>query len=818
MAEEEILFRDDLSKEERYKNLIPQLKSLFYGERDGIANLSNFMAALKSSMNHLWIGCYIVKDDELVLGPFCGPIACTRIKKGKGVCGTSWEKKQTIIVDNVEEFPGHIACSSHSKSEIVIPFIHDGEVLLVLDIDSEFLAAFDEVDAMYLTQILELLRESIVHNYGYYNLDASKEHDFTLLSEIGISIASSLSVQTVIETVYENVNKLMDASSFWVGIYNEAKARLDYPVGKERGKTLGYAKYNLTDTAYLPVWAFNNRQEIFVNDYLAEYNNYVPNSKPPIPVAGEVPQSSIWIPLYSQDKKPIGILTIQSFEKNAYNQYHKSIAKNIAVFTSIALENALQFSRAEQMIRDRTAEVVHKKELIESAYQDIKLLSEMGKVITSFLSIEKIISLLYDNVNSLMNSNVFGIGLFNESDLTLEFLGTMENGVKLDSHSYSITDNFRLAVVCFKNQKEILINDIISEYNDFVPDVKLYEPTEGGITRSIIYLPLVGKHNTILGVITVQCSERNAYTNYHVDILKNLSVYTSIAIENAKAYENLNKTSILLEEKNRNITDSISYAKRIQEAILQPVEYIRQIFPNSFMLYLPKDILSGDFYYLKNINGKLFLAVIDCTGHGVPGAMVSVVCYNALNTVISDLGINEPGKILDKINELVTETFDSSGNSMKDGMDISLVSFNLNDLIENNNRTIEAQWAGANNPLWIVKNESSISDNNHFAVNLIEIKGDKQPIGYTEDSTSSFTTHTVQLEKGDSIYLFTDGFADQFGGNKGKKFKAAQMKEMLLSIRGKNMNNQMIHIHKTFDDWKGKLEQIDDVCLVGIKL
>ena len=155
---EELILNNKHSKEEKYQTLLPQLEALVYGERDVIANLANISAALKNTFNFLWVGFYLVKNDELVLGPFQGPIACTRIKKGKGVCGTSWQDAKAIVVPNVDEFPGHIACSSASKSEIVVPvFNSKNEVIMVLDIDSEELNMFDKTDEKYLLQLTKLI-------------------------------------------------------------------------------------------------------------------------------------------------------------------------------------------------------------------------------------------------------------------------------------------------------------------------------------------------------------------------------------------------------------------------------------------------------------------------------------------------------------------------------------------------------------------------------------------------------------------------------------------------------------------------------------
>ncbi len=154
---EDLTIVTGISKEEQYQSLIPQIKGLLTGEDDQIANLANVAAALKEQFNWFWVGFYLVKDGELVLGPFQGPVACTRIQKGRGVCGASWAREETIIVPDVDAFPGHIACASASRSEIVLPLFNNDEVLGVLDVDSEHLAHFDEVDALYLKQIIELL-------------------------------------------------------------------------------------------------------------------------------------------------------------------------------------------------------------------------------------------------------------------------------------------------------------------------------------------------------------------------------------------------------------------------------------------------------------------------------------------------------------------------------------------------------------------------------------------------------------------------------------------------------------------------------------
>jgi len=271
-----------------------------------------------------------------------------------------------------------------------------------------------------------------------------------------------------------------------------------------------------------------------------------------------------------------------------------------------------------------------------------------------------------------------------------------------------------------------------------------------------------------------------------------------LIIENQKSI--VEKAHHLLEEKNQEILDSISYAKRIQSAILPPKRIVKEYLPQSFILYKPKDIVAGDFFWLEHKDNKVLFSAADCTGHGVPGAMVSVICNNGLNRSVREYGLTDPGQILDKAREIVIQEFEKSDEEVKDGMDISLCAFNP--------KTKTIEWAGANNPLWIIRKEK---------LEIEEIKANKQPIGkYTEPKP--FTTHSFKLQEGDSIYIFTDGFQDQFGGERGKKFKASKMKELLLSIQHLNMEEQRELINNTFESWKGDLEQVDDVCVIGVRV
>jgi serine phosphatase RsbU (regulator of sigma subunit) len=269
-----------------------------------------------------------------------------------------------------------------------------------------------------------------------------------------------------------------------------------------------------------------------------------------------------------------------------------------------------------------------------------------------------------------------------------------------------------------------------------------------------------------------------------------------------------------LEVKNTSILDSINYAKRIQNAIMPPLSLIQDTFPRSFIFYLPKDVVAGDFYWLEIQKDKTLFAVADCTGHGVPGAMVSVVCNNALNRSVREHKLTDPSEILDNTRKIVVEEFQKSEDNVKDGMDIALCAIEQNEL----------KFAGAHNPVWIVRKgafDMKESDQMKLMVqddySLLEIKGDKQPIGMFE-ANKPFTTHSVSLQKEDAVYLFSDGYMDQFGGEKGKKFKSVNFKKLIMKAQGHDMPNQKEFIQKIFNEWKGDLEQLDDVCVIGLKI
>ncbi len=258
-----------------------------------------------------------------------------------------------------------------------------------------------------------------------------------------------------------------------------------------------------------------------------------------------------------------------------------------------------------------------------------------------------------------------------------------------------------------------------------------------------------------------------------------------------------------LAEKNRDITSSIEYAKRIQEAILPAKELIYSKLKNVFILYKPKDIVSGDFYWFGEKDNYKIIAVVDCTGHGVPGAFMSMIGHNLLNQIVSEKGLSNPGQILEELHKGVQAALKQGHNNINtnDGMDISLLAINTD--------TRHCLWAGAFRNLMIINNEGELD----------KIDGNKYPIGGAQLETArTFTTHSRQLQKNDCLYMSSDGYADQFGGPKGKKFMVRRFQDLLCSIHLYSMQEQQKELDQQLMDWKGEREQIDDVLVIGIKV
>ena len=259
----------------------------------------------------------------------------------------------------------------------------------------------------------------------------------------------------------------------------------------------------------------------------------------------------------------------------------------------------------------------------------------------------------------------------------------------------------------------------------------------------------------------------------------------------------------IVEEKNKDITDSIRYAKRLQTAILKPENTLTNYFDDGFVLFKPKDIVSGDFYWFEKFGNLSLIAAADCTGHGVPGAFMSIIGCNLLSQAVNEYAITQPAAILNSINKGLTKVLQQKGDSdsfVTDGMDIALCSFNHDKMI--------VEYSGAFNPMWLIRNNE-----------LIEFTADKFPVGaFIDSQVRLFKCHEIPVQKGDMIYMFSDGYADQFGGPLGKKFKYKPLQALILDNHKKSGSEQKLALANAFESWRGSLEQIDDVLVIGIRI
>jgi PAS domain S-box-containing protein len=902
--------------------------------------------------------------------------------------------------------------------------------------------------------------------------------DAKVLSSIGQKIIACLSINEIISTVYEEVNKVMVATSMNLGVFNSENNRLEFPGTMEMGEMLEFHWATLDETFKMPVVCYTKEQEILINDIASETEKYTGQAPVTLTDNGKIPNALIYIPLYSK-KKILAVISVQSFDKNTYTEYHVDLLKNIGNYIGIAIENARTYENLEKQVKERTKEVEQRKNEIEKTYQDVKLLNEIGQKITSCLSVEEIIDETYDQINKIMDANTFTIGLLDEKKHCLTFHGIEEGAhlpnfstklnlkkpatecfnnkievIVLDNNpdskskkqigalkgkvqlsfvyfplivndncigvisvqsskpnaykpyqlemlrnisvfsaialenansfesittlseigneisssldlefvlsylykkvndimdapifmatSYSektkvqayefcmenherilqghqkklISERDSLASWVAHNKKEIIINDLLKEYKTYIDT-----PTApyGDLPESLIYIPLIVE-GSVIGILSVQSLKKNAYSKHHVELLRSLASYVSGAFNNAiifkeleaarqemeqlsivasetvnaviimdekggfewvnKAYTKMSgytlktlikecgsnfgkinneitrkhfdkmlstkkaviyeltylrrdrsriwihtslspvldsnnkitkivaidtditdrkKAELKIQKKNKDITDSINYASRIQRAMLPNIDAMKEILPNSFVLYKPRDIVSGDFYWMtKTKDGDTIVSVVDCTGHGVPGAFLTIVGNNLLNQIVNVNHITSPSEILQLMNGEMLKRFEaSSGGSMKDGMDMSICKIN--------SENTKIEFAGAFSSLYHIRNN-----------NLTEIGGSQCTVGTLIKNNPVYELHTISITQGDSIFLSTDGYQDQFGGPRFKKFKKTNFNKTLQATSKLPILDQRNALNDIIEEWRGKYPQVDDILVLGI--
>ncbi|NLR91928.1 AAA family ATPase [Flammeovirga agarivorans] len=458
---------------------------------------------------------------------------------------------------------------------------------------------------------------------------------------------------------------------------------------------------------------------------------------------------------------------------------------------------------------------------------DIKSILKASNMIFAELSVDKLVpSILKVAIeNAGANNGLFITSVDNELYLKARSSSRTHKSIEAVNYPISSIKNEIPALIINKviETRDHLILQNASQ--DFEFGRSSYVTTNN--TKSVLCYPIVS-NNEVKSIIYLENSlVEGAFSEIHLEIIKILSSQIRISLENAHLYQTMEKKvdmrteeirrqSEIIKKRNSDITDSIRYAKKIQRSLLPTHDKMESLLSGQFfVLYKPKDIIAGDFYWVDKKGDEVIFAAADCTGHGVPGAMVSVVCSNALNRATKEYLLSKPSDILNKVRGLVIENFNTSTyDDVKDGMDIALCNLNRKEM--------KLNYSGAHNELIIVRQKLFNTEGVNFVFEdddkgLFHIKADRQSIGLS-NKPKPFTNHTVDLMPNDMIYVFSDGFADQFGGPQNRKFLIKAFRKLLFDISQESLQDQHDVLNYRFEEWKGHNNQIDDVCVMAVRI
>ncbi len=466
---------------------------------------------------------------------------------------------------------------------------------------------------------------------------------------------------------------------------------------------------------------------------------------------------------------------------------HKDIMRNLNNFDSYE-DPSIKFP-IDEMI-DETGEVSEKTRVVLDALSELTTVQQknaserVAEMQTSFSQLQKAVILIgiLLPVSGILIAFFTYISIVRPVDNLKRILNSMSRGVlpvdKIKERSDEIGEMSHALnglVVAMKMTTEFA-NEIGSGNFD-----SYYRPLSGEDTLGLALLKMREDLRENERMLEQKVEERTA--------------------EVVRQKQEIELQKVKMEVLFNHVTDSIRYAKRLQDAILPPDSVVKDLLPDSFVLYKPKDIVSGDFYWVEKVKNRVFFATIDCTGHGVPGAIMSIVGHNQLRQVMNMINKLQPGQILDELSRGIREALHQNveGSTTKDGMDMTLCCLDP--------KSLELEIAGAFNPLYFIRDGE-----------VQEIKGNKFPVGAYIGEHKNFTNHKITLQKGDIIYIFSDGYADQFGGPKGKKFMVNQFRQLLLSIHKRPMSEQKKLLDRTLEDWKGAEDQVDDILVMGVRI
>ncbi|MCG8699267.1 MAG: SpoIIE family protein phosphatase, partial [Bacteroidales bacterium] len=463
----------------------------------------------------------------------------------------------------------------------------------------------------------------------------------------------------------------------------------------------------------------------------------------------------------------------------------------------------------KSVLEQQNEEIKSKNEHISESYKRLEALADFGQQLTCHLTIKGIHEMVYEYMGKIVDISAFGIGLFQEFNNCISFPTFIEHGEKKASINKHLDDKKSLTALCFNQQRPLIIRDIEKEYKKYVPELNLSVTNQLAYSR--IHIPLTVENNKI-GVLVINSYEKNAYSSEDITNIISLASYISIALDNARAYQQL--TNI-----NASVNESINYAKGIQKAFLPTKEKLDK-YLNTFVIYKPKDIVSGDFYWFSTLNSqkgsrlKAFIAVADCTGHGVPGALLTSIGSYLLDKYINTYLETHVAIILQKINDEFQVVLQQEKSLNNDGMDIALCY--LQELEHEpdgaggqKKASFKVSFAGAKLPLVIYRAETK---------ELEIIKGTRRSIGglRAKKSKQEYEKQDAEFFEGDVLYLFSDGIIDQHSPERGR-FTRDRLMELLNDNAAELLSVQESKIREAIANHMKNERQTDDITLLAIK-
>jgi PAS domain S-box-containing protein len=591
-------------------------------------------------------------------------------------------------------------------------------------------------------------------------------HELRVLSSIGKSVISGHSIEHIILSLNKRIGELFDLSLFAIGVYNKEYDHLAFWGNKTSDTTIITGYDDLSDPCRWSTHCYREQKEILIRDYDEHSRHYF--SKLLFSEEDNRRLSFMYLPLTNHSKK-LGVITIQNFKKNAYNEYHLELLRNLSNYLTIALENALAF---EQMLR-QNEEITEKSEALKVTQDNLERLVELR---TRQLSQQKdeieqknkqlemlsIVAEQTDNAIMIMN-HVGDVLWINKSFTRLygytynEFISIRGSNIRQTSFSGDIR---KLLEDCILHKKVVYYE---------APNVTIEGRT---IWTQTSLTPILDEEKRITYLATID-TDITRRKEYEIKILK----------------------------QSKAITQSIQYAFQIQQALLPQNIQFEKAFKDHFILYRPKAIVSGDFYWLREYDHKTVLALADCTGHGVPGAFMSLLGITYLNEIVNSLDNLNAADILNLLRNKVINALNPEGKCRKsdDGMDITLCIF------DKETRTLEFSSAF-----------HSILMCNAEGASLY--KGNRMPIGQHPRKEVPFDLQAIRYSEGDIVYLYSDGFKDQLGGKEGVKFMSHNFKNLLMALHKEPFVKQHEILSETMEAWKGRYEQTDDITMIGISL